>query len=181
MKADLKEELELPKEVEASYESGILTIKGPKGEINKKLVSPKIDLKISEGKITLNCKKATKSEKKLFYTFLSHIKNMFRGVTDGHGYELKICSGHFPMNVSVTENELVVKNFLGENNPRKLKINPEVKVIVEGDKIRVEGVDKELVGQTAANIESLTKVTGRDRRIFQDGIYITEKDGKEIA
>ena len=61
-----------------------------------------------------------------------------------------------------------------------MKIKEGVKVAVEGDKVKVEGTDKELVGQTAANIETLTKIKGRDRRIFQDGIFIINKGGKEL-
>ncbi len=180
MKADIKEEVALPEGVEAKYESGILLLKGPKAEIKRKLVNPKIKIDVAEGKIKLESLKATKREKRLLYTFNSHIKNMLKGVTEGHQYELKICSGHFPMNVSVAGNELIIKNFLGENNPRKMKIRERVKITVEGDKVKVEGVEKEATGQTAADIELLTKVKGRDRRVFQDGIFIINKDGKEI-
>ncbi|MBW2963295.1 50S ribosomal protein L6 [Candidatus Woesearchaeota archaeon] len=180
MKSNLKEEVALPEGVEANYKSGILLLKGPKGEIKRQLVSPKIKISVSKEKISLESPKATKREKRLLYTFNSHIKNMLKGVTEGHVYELKICSGHFPMNVSVTGNELMIKNFLGENNPRKMKIKEGVKVTIEGDHVKVEGTEKEATGQTAADIELLTKVRGRDRRIFQDGIFIINKDGKEI-
>ncbi|HLC99276.1 MAG TPA: 50S ribosomal protein L6, partial [Candidatus Nanoarchaeia archaeon] len=85
------------------------------------------------------------------------------------------------MNVSVSGNEFNVANFLGEKTPRKLKIKDGVKVKVEGEFVVVEGIRKEDAGQVAANIEILTKVKGRDRRIFQDGIYIIEKDGKQMG
>jgi large subunit ribosomal protein L6 len=180
MKVDVKEELAWPEGVEAKYEEGILIIKGPKGEIKRKLIDPQIKVEVGAGKIILGSLKASKREKRLLYTFNSHIKNMFKGVTEGHVYELKICSGHFPMNVSVSGNELIIKNFLGENFPRKIKIKEGVKVTIEGDRVKVEGMSKETTGQTAADIEQLTKVKGRDRRIFQDGIFIINKDGKEI-
>ena len=53
-------------------------------------------------------------------------------------------------------------------------------VKVEGSEIIIESTNKELAGQAAADIEQLTRITNKDRRIFQDGIYITEKDGKKI-
>lgn len=180
MKTDVKEEIEAPEGVEVKYEGGIFSVKGPKGETKRKIVDPRVKMDVKGNKVTLEALKATKREKRTVYTFMSHIKNMMKGAVESHVYEMKICSGHFPMNVSVAGNEFIIKNFLGENNPRKLIIKEGVKVAVEGDKVIIEGVDKELVGQTAADIEQLTKVKGRDRRIFQDGIYITNKSGKEL-
>ncbi|MBS3165081.1 hypothetical protein J4439_06645 [Candidatus Woesearchaeota archaeon] len=62
-----------------------------------------------------------------------------------------------------------------------LKLRQGVQVKVEGSDIRVESVSRELAGQTAASIEQLTRRPGFDNRIFQDGIYIVEKSGKEVA
>jgi len=84
------------------------------------------------------------------------------------------------MNVSIDKDIFTVKNFLGEKTPRKLRINAAVKVKIDGKDVYVEGINKELTAQTAASIETLTKIKGRDKRIFQDGIYIVSKAGKEI-
>ncbi|MFH0936330.1 MAG: 50S ribosomal protein L6 [Candidatus Woesearchaeota archaeon] len=84
------------------------------------------------------------------------------------------------MNVSIKENNIIINNFLGEKIPRKAKILPNVKVDIQGDIIVLESNNKESAGQTAANIEQATRITNRDRRIFQDGIFITEKAGKSI-
>ena len=52
----------------------------------------------------------------------------------------------------------------------------EVQVKVENKSdVFVSGVDREKVGQTAAIIEKACRIRGRDRRIFQDGIYIVSK------
>lgn len=82
------------------------------------------------------------------------------------------------MNVALKGDELSIKNFLGEKVPRVMKIQPDVKVKIDGEKIVVEGIDIEKCGQCAANIEKTTRITNRDRRIFQDGIWITSKPGK---
>ena len=55
-----------------------------------------------------------------------------------------------------------------------------VDIKIDKAEISVSSVDKELAGQAAANFEILTKIRGRDKRIFQDGIYIINKAGKEI-
>jgi large subunit ribosomal protein L6 len=103
---------------------------------------------------------------------------MIQGCTKGYRYMLKICASHFPVTVTVSGKKFSVKNLLGEKIPRELELKPGAKVEVKGEVIEVSGPDKDLVSQVAADIEKLTKVTERDRRIFQDGIYITSKDGK---
>jgi len=169
----------VPEGLTAAIQDRKITVKGPKGEVSKSFIEPCIHMKISGNEIVFTVTKFTKNEKKLLGTYKAHINNMFKGVTDGHNYELKICSGHFPMNVSYNNNVLQVKNFLGEKIPRELKVG-DVEMKVDGDKITVSGIDKEEVAQTAASVEQLTRRSSFDKRVFQDGIYIVNKDGKQI-
>jgi large subunit ribosomal protein L6 len=177
----IEETLEIPEGIHITVEGRIVTVKGPKGEVKKEVRYPQIIIKKEDNKLILSSVKVTKNEKKEVNTYAAHIKNMIKGAEYGHLYELKVCSGHFPMNVSVAGGELIIKNFIGEKFPRRLKISPGVTVKVDGDKVTVEHVNKEVAGQTAASIEQLTRRPGFDTRIFQDGIYITKKDGKELA
>mgnify|MGYP001231582226 FL=1 len=71
---------------------------------------------------------------------------------------------------------LTVKNFLGEKNARVADVPVGVSAKVQDKDIILESVDRELAGIAASRIEQLTRVTNKDRRIFQDGIYITGKD-----
>jgi large subunit ribosomal protein L6 len=176
------EEIELPQGVEVRIENHIVNVKGPKGEISRRLVHPLVEKSIEHNKIKLTTKRNTKREKKMVGTFKAHINNMIKGVTQGHFYKMKICSGHFPMTVSVVKQDFIVKNFFGERIPRKLKLKPDVDVKVEGDIITIQSLDKEAAGQTAGSIELLCKKKrGKfDKRIFQDGIFIINKDGKEL-
>lgn len=181
MKEKLRKlEIAVTKGVEIKIEKGMVTAKGPKGECQKMLVDPKVDIKLENGFVVISAKNVTKRQKTKTGSYESHIINLIKGASEGYAYKLKICSGHFPMNVTLSGKEFVVKNFLGEKKPRTLKIKDGVEVKIEGDIINVESCSKELAGQTAASIESLTRITNKDRRIFQDGIYITEKAGKSI-
>jgi len=180
MKLDITQEINIPEGIEISKEAYLIKVKGPKGEVSKKLAGPKIEIITDKNSVKIISKKASKREKKLIYTFKAHINNMIKGVTEPFVYKLKICPGHFPMNVSMDKDVFTIKNFFGEKTPRKLKIKPDVKVKIDGKDVYVEGIDKEITAQTAASIEMLTKVKNRDRRIFQDGIYIVSKAGKEI-
>ena len=175
-----EEKIELPKGIDATISKSALTLKGAKNHITKKFLDPRINIKVENNQIIIQSVKSSKREKKIIGTFRAVIKNMIRGVTQPYRYTLKICSGHFPMNVSVNKDELVIKNFFGEKNPRILKIKEGVTAKVDGDLIDIEGVDKELCGQVAAEIEKITSRTAYDKRIFQDGIFIIKKDEKEI-
>lgn len=173
--------VEIPQGVTVTVdESSIVKAVGPKGEVQKKLLTPQIKLAVKDGKVEIEALRSRKHEKKLVNTYVAHVKNLIQGANEGYIYKLKVCSGHFPMNVSVKGQELIVKNYYGESVPRKLILKQGAKVNVSGDIIEVSGCDKELVGQVSADIESLAKRTKFDRRIFQDGIYITEKNGKLI-
>lgn len=180
MKDDLTREIELKSGVTVKLEGNLLKVKGPKGEVSRVFLHPKITISVEENKVVLFAPKSTKREKTLIGSFESHIINMVRGVQEPYVYRLKICSGHFPMSVSVAGNELVIKNFLGEAVPRKVEIMKGAEVKVINEEIVVSSADKEVAGQTAAKIESACRITNRDRRIFQDGCYITQKADKSI-
>ena len=180
MKEETVREIELPNGVSASVDGKLLLIKGPNGEIKRELKQHNISASIGDKKIVLKSERSTKRDKKFMGSLSAHIKNMIKGSTQGHSYTLKICSGHFPMNVAVTGNKFIVKNFLGEKIPRVLHLKEGASVKVEGDLVYVTGSSKETTGQVSADIEQLTRRPKYDTRIFQDGIYITNKDGKEL-
>lgn len=181
MKLDkIEEELSLPTGATAHVSGSTISVKGPKGELSREI--PKgIFVKPSAESVLVTVKDATKREKTTIFTFNAHLKSMLKGVSAGHEYTLKICSGHFPMNVSVKGNVFEIKNFIGESVPRRMPMQPGADVKIEGDKITVTGVDKQVVSQVAAGIEQITRRPGFDERIFQDGIYLTSKDGKKIS
>jgi len=175
MKIDRHEEIKAPEGVTITQQDRNITIKGPKGEVTKRLYTPLISVAVKDNMVVLSAEKGTKRHKRMVHTYRAHVRNMITGVQTPYTYKLKICSGHFPMNVSVSGNKLIVKNFLGEKSPRELTLKSGASVKVEGDIVIVESCDKELAGNVASDIELLTTKQGRDLRIFQDGIYITDK------
>ena len=176
----LKDEITIPSGVSVHVKDGEFTVKGPKGEVKRRLYHPRVNYAVEGDSIVITSEDATKREKTLLFTMVSHVKNLIQGVTEGHSYKLKVCSGHFPMSVTIKGDTLEVKNFIGEAVPRRLKLNPAVKVEIEGVIITVEGADVEAAGQQAARIEALCRRPGFDKRIFQDGIYITHKGDMQL-
>ena len=143
-------------------------------------MQPKGTIKVEGSKVVISAKNATKREKMHMGSIEAHVKNMITGVQKPYIYKLKVCASHFPMNVTISGNELIIKNFLGEKVPRTIKFDKDVKVKIAGDIIEVECADIELAGRTASKFEGLTFINKRDRRIFQDGIYITHKAGVDV-
>ncbi len=180
MKKEYFQKIEIPEGVNAEIEGTILKVKGPAGENSREFRINNFSFEKKGNEIIVGSKKATKKEKKMINTTKSHVKNMIKGVQKRFEYKLKICYNHFPFTVEIKGNEAIIKNFLGEKIPRKLKIPGGAEVKIEKDILKVSSYDKELAGQAAANFENATRIRLRDRRVFQDGLFITEKDGREI-
>ncbi len=180
MHKEIYQKIEIPEGVEAEIDGTILKVKGPEGEIERDFNIPHLDFKKEKNQIFIGHKRATKKEKKLINTIFAHIKNMIKGVQKKFEYELKICYSHFPITVELKDREILIKNFLGEKEARKMKIPHGVDVEISKETVKVISADKELAGQIAANFEKLTKIRKKDIRVFQDGLYIVNKAGKEI-
>jgi large subunit ribosomal protein L6 len=180
MKKEFFSEIEIPEGVEANIEDSTLSVKGPEGENKRTFNTHKLEFAKKDSKIVIGNKKATKVEKKMTNTISAHIKNMIKGVQEKFEYKLKVVFSHFPITAEVQGNKIIIKNFLGEKIPRECSIPEGAEVKIEKDIITVSSIDKETAGQAAANLESVTKIRMRDRRVFQDGIYIINKAGREL-
>jgi len=168
--------VEIPEGVTATLDGDNITISGPNGSISREFASPRHDIFQEGGALLVRVDMPRSKEKALAGTWKAHLNNMVKGVTDGFTYTLKVLYSHFPMTVEVKGTDFVVNNYFGERVPRRAKILNGVNVKVENKTtVVVSGVDKENVGQTAANIERSTTVKNRDRRVFQDGIYLISK------
>ncbi|MBI4170920.1 MAG: 50S ribosomal protein L6 [Candidatus Aenigmarchaeota archaeon] len=183
----MQKEIVIPDNVETKIEGKSVAVKGPKGEIAKDFNDPRFNEEIeilqNERKIIVKTYSEKRKAQAMVGTIAAHLKNMFVGVSDGYSYELKIVYSHFPITVAAKDGVVEVKNFLGEKGVRKVDIFGTCGVHIEKDIIKVTGINVEDVGQTAANIERACRVRRRDRRIFQDGIFLSARklqSGREI-
>ena len=168
----------IPEGVTADYsEDGVVTIAGPKGSLSREFTSTSVALLQEGGALIVRTDLPRRKMKALAGTWNAHLNNMVKGVTEGFKYNLKAFYSHFPMTLEVKGNEFVVNNYFGERVPRRADILSGVEVKVSNKvEVTVTGIDKENVGQTAANIERCVVVKNRDRRVFQDGIYLLSKE-----
>ncbi len=165
--------VDVPDGVQASLDGMVLTVTGPKGKISKDFAHSRLKMGLKDGKITLEAPAKGKRFSATVGTIAAHVKNMFKGVTTGHSYSMKVIYAHFPITVKVAGKSVFIENFMGERSKRIAKIVGDVSVAVQGEELTLEGVDKDDVGQTAANIHMAAHVKKMDPRVFQDGVYVS--------
>ncbi|AYK15583.1 MAG: 50S ribosomal protein L6 [Methanosarcina flavescens] len=175
MVKEIARTIEIPEGISVSFSQDVFTVRGPLGTVERKLWYPGIKIDVREGEVVVDAVSSRKEQKAMVGTFTSHIKNLIKGVNEGFECKMSIVYSHFPMQVKVDGKSFIIGNFLGEKKPRVAKILGETKVKVTGNEVTITGINKEDVGQTAANIEQKTKIRRFDPRIFQDGIYIVQK------
>jgi large subunit ribosomal protein L6 len=171
----LDKEARIPDGVKVELSRDKITVTGEGETLSMRFQHPRISVSVEKDQVTLSSDYPSKADMALMGTIASHIKNMIKGVTEGFEYKMKIVYSHFPIKASRQGTDFVVENFLGERSPRKAKILGKTDVAINGDEVVLTGPDIRDVGQTAANIEQITMIKGYDPRVFQDGIYITQK------
>ena len=167
--------IEIPDEVSAEVSNLDLTVEGPNGSVTRTLWYPSVSVSVEGDEVVITADADDAKTNATVGTFESHVSNMLYGVTEGWEYEMEVYYAHFPMQVDVEGDEVVIENFLGERSERRTPLRGDTEVQVDGEVVTLSGPSKEDVGQTAADIEQLTRVTDKDNRVFQDGVYITQK------
>jgi len=179
-----KKPIQIPEKVEVSIKDKTIFVKGPKGELSRTL-NERVIVEIEDQAVTvkpnLDLLKRT-SEAKIFRsmtgTFCSHIKNMIKGVTEGFKKELTI--------VGVGYRAALKGKTLNMNlgYAHEVNVEPPENVTFEVPKpnqIIVNGIDKEVVGQVAANIREwrIPLVYGGKGIRYSDEVVRT-KVGKKV-
>lgn len=165
---------------QVSLSGRILTVKGNKGEVKRSFASPFVNVSIEGSKVVFSSGTKRKA-KAVLESFAAHTQNMLSGATDGFKYRLEIVQSHFPSKVTAAGDAVKIENFSGEKSPRLVKIEKGVKIKIEGKDVFLSGADLEAVAKSAQKLEDGTKIRRKDRRTFQDGIYIMERKLKDGA
>ena len=140
-----------PEGVEVQLDGEMLTVKGPKGEL-RRLIHPRVKVQIDDSRIVLSISDDSKKSRSLFGLFRTLIDNMVVGVTEGFQRTLEISGVGY--RVEVSGNNLVLN--LGYSNPITYDIPKGVNAeIGQRNKIILSGIDKELLGATAAKLRSM--------------------------
>jgi large subunit ribosomal protein L6 len=163
--------VEIPKDVQVEVKGDTVIVSGKLGKLQRSFKSLGVKLEIKGNQLEIG---GGEGGKVLEGTIEAHVKNMFKGVTEGFSHKLQAVHSHFPMSVEVKGDRVLIKNFIGEKKPRSAEIVGKTKVEAKGTDIFVSGPDKDAVGQTCANISMATAIKQKDSRVFQDGVYMVE-------
>lgn len=170
-----KKEILIPEKTAVSFNAGVLSVKGPQGELSRTF-RPEIEIKIEGSKITLNPKFKNIETNALWGTYASHIQNMVAGVNTPYEKKLIVEGVGFRSEVKGMDMNFV----LGFSHPVKIAIPKGLKVTAEKNVVTVSGADKEVVGEFAARIRSLKKPEPyKGTGIRYNGEVIRRKQGKK--
>jgi large subunit ribosomal protein L6 len=170
--------IKIPAGVNASIIGDYISVSGPKGELKEKTVSSVI-IVIAEGEIKVSVKNPEeKNDRALWGLYASLIKNMIQGVTAG--YEKKLEINGVGYRASASGKKLVLN--VGYSHPVEFDLPSGIEASVAGNVITVSGIDKQLVGETAAQIRKIRKPEPyKGKGIKYSGEIIRRKAGKSSS
>ncbi len=167
----------LPTGVTATFAAGVLTVMGPKGTLTRAVVDDVV-VTCDVGTITLAPAQEADRALALWGTYAAHARNMAHGVTEGFSKVLEIEGVGYRAEVKGGALSLVV----GFSHPVLLPIPDGITVVVEKNVITVTGIDKDVVGQFAANVRAVKKPEPyKGKGIHYQGEYILRKQGKRAT
>ncbi|HVB19895.1 MAG TPA: 50S ribosomal protein L6 [Candidatus Paceibacterota bacterium] len=160
-----------------SVANGVLTVTGTKGTLTKR-VHPSVDIMVDGGNVSITSKDRSRLAKALTGTFASHVKNMVQGVEMPYMKKLILDGVGYKMEIKGKEVVLTV----GFSHTVPLAIPEDVTAKVEKNVMTLESVNKESVGQFAANIRRVKPPEPYlGKGIRYDGEIIRRKQGKKAV
>lgn len=166
--------IEIPSGVTITVDSGNITVEGPKGKLVQ-FITPAVDVNINDGVLTVNPKDESKQARSQHGLMRALINNMVIGITKGYEKRLEVKGVGF--RVASSNNELTMS--LGFSHEIKFKAPEGVNVSNDKMVIIVSGIDKQKVGQVAAEIRALKKPEPyKGKGIMYEGEQILRKAGK---
>ena len=168
--------LDIPEGVTVTVEGNVVTVKGPKGELST-TINENITVKVEENKLEVTRK--NDNFKNFHGTANANIHNMIVGVSKG--YEKKLEAVGVGYRFALKGNDLVVT--AGYSHPVEVKVPEGIQLEVPSNtELLVKGIDKQLVGEFAANVRKIRKpepYKGKGIRYTDE--HIIRKVGKKAA
>lgn len=172
-----KKPIAIPANTTVKLENGVLTVKGPHGELSRAFRSDVV-IDIAEKEITLTPKRQTIENRALWGTYASHIGNMVDGVNKPYEKKLVIEGVGYKWDAQGD----MITLALGFSHPVKVKVPQGITVKTEKNVMTITGIDKDQLGQFAAEIRKLKEPEPyKGKGIQYQGEPIRRKQGKKTA
>ena len=173
-----KKPVDIPSSVKVAIAQGEIKVEGPKGKLNFNF-HPRVEVSVDGNKVVIKRKSDMKLDKSLHGLTRSLINNMIKGVTDGYKKELEIIGVGFK---AVVQGKQLVLN-LGFTHPINYNIPEGITILApKPTNVVVSGIDKRLVGQTAAEIRDFYRPEPyKGKGVRYAGEYVRRKVGKKVA
>ncbi len=142
--------VEIPEKVKVDFDGTTLIINGPKGELSRD-IHELIDLEIKDDEIIIKRNGESKDDRSLHGMTRSIIEGMVIGVVEGYSKQLEMVGVGY--NATMQGNSLKIE--AGYSHPVVIEPEKNIEFEVEKNKITVKGIDKQLVGNVAAQIRSV--------------------------
>lgn len=167
--------IEIPSGVDVKIDGNKVTVKGPKGELNKE-IHPDMIIKLEENQVLVERPSEEKLHRALHGTTRSVIYNMVEGVTNGFSKTLELVGVGY--RASKSGNKLVLN--VGLSHPVEFVPEDGLEIEVPSNtKIIVSGIDKERVGALASDIRATRKPEPyKGKGVRYEGEYVRRKVGK---
>lgn len=171
-----KNPIALPEGVTVDVQGQTVKAKGPKGELSV-IVHDDVSVKMVDGQVKLEQRVNSLRAKKLWPTMRTLVKNIVVGVKDGYTESLEIQG--VGLRCAMQGSTLVMQ--LGFSHEVRFDVPKGITVTVaDQTKIKVEGIDKQAVGQAAAKIRAFKKPEPyKGKGIRYVGEYVMMKEGKK--
>lgn len=173
-----KKPISIPKDGKINLNGRVVEVEGPKGKLNCSL-SDRVNLEIKDNQVFVTRVANTKNDRCLHGLYRALIANMLKGVTEGYMKELEIIGVGFK--AQVQGNTLNMN--LGFSHPVNISIPRDIKIEApKATHIVIKGIDKEKVGEIAAEIRSIYPPEPyKGKGIRYVGEYVKKKVGKSQA
>lgn len=172
-----KRPIVIPEKTEVTVEGDLVKVKGPLGELQRKL-NKFVKVEVKDKEVIISPIDESLEAKAFWGTFGSHILNMVNGVNEEYKKELIIEGVGYK---AAVQGDKVVLN-IGFSHPVELKIPEGIKVEIEKELIKVSGIDKEKVGEFTATIRAQKKPEPyKGKGIRYSDEVIRRKEGKKAV
>ncbi|SFS02850.1 LSU ribosomal protein L6P [Agrococcus baldri] len=167
--------IDIPSGVEISVNDGVVTVKGPKGELTTRIAQP-IEVEVADGQVQVTRPDDERESRSLHGLTRTLIANDIVGVTEGYSKSLEVVGTGYRVQAKGTGLEFA----LGFSHPVNIEPPAGITFAVEGNnKVTVSGISKQAVGEVAANLRKLRKPEPyKGKGVRYAGEQIRRKAGK---